>query len=500
MNQPMLEMKGIQKYFPGVHALDDCQFDLYAGEVHALVGENGAGKSTLMKILSGVYERDGGTVTLDGKDIYVKTTLEAQHLGISIIHQEINLMQDLTVSENIYIGREPMNGVFLDNARQDAMTNQLLDSLHLTDVRANTRVRSLTVAKQQMVEIAKALSFSNTRILIMDEPTAALTESEIEDLFSFIRELKSTGVGIIYISHRMEELRVIADRVTVMRDGKYVGTRNMADVSMDEIISMMVGRVIYEEPKTQSTVSADAPVVLEVRNLRSPAVKDVSFELHQGEILGLAGLMGAGRTEVARLICGADPMISGQIFVNGKQMHIKSPNDAVHAGIGYLSEDRKRYGLCLGLSLSDNVALPNLHKMTNGPIVDDGRIRKTANKYIELIQIKTPGPHALTRGLSGGNQQKVVISKWLERNCDILIFDEPTRGIDVGAKSEIYKLMNDLVRQGKSIIMISSEMPELLRMSDRIVVMCEGTKTGELPIEEATQEKIMTLATQHMGG
>ena len=500
MNQPMLEMKGIQKYFPGVHALDDCRFDLYAGEVHALVGENGAGKSTLMKILSGVYERDGGTVTLDGQDVHVKTTLEAQHLGISIIHQEINLMQDLTVSENIYIGREPMNGVLLNNAKQDEMTNRLLDSLHLTDIRANTRVRSLTVAKQQMVEIAKALSFSNTRILIMDEPTAALTESEIEDLFAFIRELKASGVGIIYISHRMEELRVIADRVTVMRDGKYVGTRNMADVSMDEIISMMVGRVIYEEPKTASTVSADAPVVLEVRNLTSPVVKGVSFELHRGEILGLAGLMGAGRTEVARLICGADPMTGGEIFVNGKKMHIKSPNDAVHAGIGYLSEDRKRYGLCLGLSVSDNVALPNLHKMTSGPVVDDGKVRRTAEKYIELIQIKTPGPHALTRGLSGGNQQKVVISKWLERNCDILIFDEPTRGIDVGAKSEIYKLMNDLVHQGKSIIMISSEMPELLRMSDRIVVMCEGTKTGELSIEDATQEKIMTLATQHMGG
>ena len=496
----MLEMSGIQKYFPGVHALDNCQFNLKAGEVHALIGENGAGKSTLMKILSGVYIKDGGTVTLDGKEINVRSTLEAQHLGISIIHQEINLMQDLTVSENIYIGREPMTGFMLNKRAQDEQTNRLLDSLHLSDIRANTRVRTLTVAKQQMVEIAKALSFDNTRILIMDEPTAALTESEIEDLFTFIRMLKQKGVGIIYISHRMEELKIIADRVTVMRDGQYVGTRDMADVELSEIISMMVGRVIYEEPKTKSSVPEDAPVVLEVKNLCSPAVKDVSFKLKKGEILGLSGLMGAGRTETARLICGADPKTSGEIFVKGKLVHIKTPNDAVKAGIGYLSEDRKRFGLCLGLSVADNVALPNLETHVTGPVVNDGKIQATTSKYIDRIRIKTPGTRTKARSLSGGNQQKVVLAKWLERDCDILIFDEPTRGIDVGAKSEIYRLMNDLVQQGKSIIMISSEMPELLRMSDRIVVMCEGVKTGELPIEEASQEKIMTLATKLMGG
>ena len=496
----MLEMTGIQKYFPGVHALDNCQFNLKAGEVHALIGENGAGKSTLMKILSGVYIKDGGTVTLDGKEINVRSTLEAQHLGISIIHQEINLMQDLTVSENIYIGREPMTGFMLNKRAQDEQTNRLLDSLHLSDIRAGTRVRTLTVAKQQMVEIAKALSFDNTRILIMDEPTAALTESEIEDLFTFIRMLKKKGVGIIYISHRMEELKIIADRVTVMRDGQYVGTRDMADVELSEIISMMVGRVIYEEPKTKSSVPDDAPVVLEVKNLCSPAVKDVSFKLKKGEILGLSGLMGAGRTETARLICGADPRTSGEIFVKGKLVHIKTPNDAVKAGIGYLSEDRKRFGLCLGLSVADNVALPNLETHVTGPVVNDGKIQATTSKYIDRIRIKTPGTRTKARSLSGGNQQKVVLAKWLERDCDILIFDEPTRGIDVGAKSEIYRLMNDLVQQGKSIIMISSEMPELLRMSDRVVVMCEGVKTGELPIEEASQEKIMTLATKLMGG
>ena len=498
MHDVILSMRDIDKVFPGVRALDKAQFELRAGEVHALVGENGAGKSTLMKILSGVYTKDGGTVLLDGKEIDVQNTLEAQHLGISIIHQEIILMQDLTVSENIYIGREPMRGFMINRALQDQRTNELLDSLHLNDIRANTRVRVLTVAKQQMVEIAKALSFDNTRILIMDEPTAALTESEIEDLFRFIRMLKAKGVGIVYISHRMEELKIIADRVTVMRDGQYVGTRDMADVSMDEIINMMVGRVIYEEPKQQSAVPADAPVVLEAKNLNSPMVKNVSLTLRKGEILGFAGLMGAGRTETARLICGADPMTSGEIYVNGKRAHIKTPNDAVLAGIGYLSEDRKRFGLCLGLAVSDNTALPNLDAHMKGVVIDDAKIRRTTQKYVDLIRIKTPSIRTLARSLSGGNQQKVVLAKWLERNCDILIFDEPTRGIDVGAKNEIYKLMNDLTQQGKSIIMISSEMPELLRMSDRIAVMCEGVKTGEMTIEEATQEKIMALATQLM--
>ena len=498
MQDVVLSMRDIDKVFPGVRALDHAQFELRAGEVHALVGENGAGKSTLMKILSGVYMKDGGTVLLDGKEIDVQNTLEAQHLGISIIHQEINLMQDLTVSENIYIGREPMRGFMINRALQDQRTNDLLDSLHLTDIRANTRVRVLTVAKQQMVEIAKALSFDNTRILIMDEPTAALTESEIEDLFRFIHMLKDKGVGIVYISHRMEELKVIADRVTVMRDGQYVGTRDMADISMDEIINMMVGRVIYEEPKQQSAVPADAPVVLEAKNLNAPMVKNVSLTLRKGEILGLAGLMGAGRTETARLICGADPMISGEIYVNGAQVHIKTPNDAVQAGIGYLSEDRKRFGLCLGLAVSDNTALPNLDAHMKGVVIDDNKIRRTTQKYVDMIRIKTPTIRTLARSLSGGNQQKVVLATWLERNCDILIFDEPTRGIDVGAKNEIYKLMNDLTQQGKSIIMISSEMPELLRMSDRIAVMCEGVKTGEMAIEEATQEKIMALATQLM--
>lgn len=496
----LLEMRDITKAFPGVLALDNCYFSLKAGEVHALVGENGAGKSTLMKILSGVYQKDSGTVLLDGEEINVHSVLEAQNMGISIIHQEINLMQDLTVSQNIFIGREPMKGLFIDRKKQDADTAQLLSSLHLNDICPDTVVKNLTVAKQQMIEIAKALSYASTRIMIMDEPTAALTESEIVDLFRFIERMKSQGIGIIYISHRMEELKKIADRVSVMRDGKYIGTKDMANVEMNEIISMMVGRVIYEEPKSVSSVAPGAPVVLEVKDLVSPDVHGVSFRLHKGEILGLSGLMGAGRTETARLICGADPLQSGEIIVNGQKTVIHTPNDAVKAGIGYLSEDRKRFGLCLGLSVEANVALPNLDHMSHGAFVDDHAIQTATQKYVEAIRIKTPSGKTLARGLSGGNQQKVVIAKWLERNCDILIFDEPTRGIDVGAKSEIYKLMNELAAEGKSIIMISSELPELLRMSDRIVVMCEGRKTGELDIAEATQEKIMELATRHEEG
>lgn len=496
MSEYMLTMHGIHKYFPGVHALDNCHFDLKSGEVHALIGENGAGKSTLSKILAGIYTMDEGTITLNGKNVVFKDTTDAQQHGISIIHQEISLMQDLTVAENIYIGREPMRWFSIDRAKQDQMTNTLLDSLNLTDIRANTKVSTLTVAKQQMVEIAKALSYDNTQILIMDEPTAALTESEIERLFSFIYMLKEKGVGIVYISHRMEELSQIADRVTVMRDGKYINTLNMADVQISDLVNMMVGRIIYEKQKTKSAVAKDAPIVMEALHLTSPQVHDISFHLKKGEILGLAGLMGAGRTETARLISGADPMSAGEIKINGKQVKIKTPHDAVKAGIGYLSEDRKRYGLCLGLSVAENIALPNLDSHTHLLTVDDNKIAETTQKYIEQIQIKTPSGDTPVGSLSGGNQQKVVISKWLERDCDILIFDEPTRGIDIGAKNEIYKLMNKLVAKGKSIIMISSEMPELLRMSDRIIVMCEGNISGEMLTEDATQEKIMTLATR----
>ncbi len=493
MSGLLLEMTGIQKFFPGVHALNNVRFDLRRGEVHALVGENGAGKSTLMKILTGVYTKDAGEIFIDGEPVSIHNAREAQMLGISIVHQELNLMKDLTVAENIYIGRESMKGILLDKKKQNRAAQALLDSLNIK-ISPTTVVGSLTVAKQQMVEIAKALSYENTRILIMDEPTAALSDAEIEELFHFIRNMKGRGVGVVYISHRMGEIKLLSDRITVMRDGQYVGTVETKDVSLGEVIRMMVGRVIYEQPKTRSAVAPDAPVVLEAIGLKSRDVKDVSLSLRRGEILGIAGLMGAGRTETVRLICGADPRDAGEIFVNGAQVAISSPSDAVRAGIGYLSEDRKRYGLCLILSVANNVALPSLESFTGRLVINDRKITRTAREYKDRIDIRTPHVNVKALSLSGGNQQKLVLAKWLVKNSNILIFDEPTRGIDVGAKSEIYKLMNHLASEGKSIIMISSEMPELLRMADRILVMCEGVKTGELDISEATQEKIMALA------
>ena len=494
MGEIILKMQGIQKYFPGVHALDDAQLEIRSGEVMGLIGENGAGKSTLMKILTGIYPKDGGTIEYFGEQIEIHGPKDAQNRGICIVHQELNLMQHLTVADNIFIGRESTKGIFLDKADQNRRTQELLDSLHLT-IDPKAEVRTLSVAKQQMVEIAKALSYNDTKILILDEPSAVLTDTEIDDLFTFVNQLKATGVGIIYISHRMDELKRITDRITVMRDGQYVGIRETAVTEITEIVRMMVGRTIYEEPKTCSVVPADAPVILECEHLNSWQVKDVSFKLKKGEILGFSGLMGAGRTETMRLLCGADPMDSGVIKINGKEVKIKTPKDAVELGIGYLSEDRKRYGLCLNLSITDNTIMSSINKLFKGPFVNEAQADKHSEEYIEKIRTKTPSTKTKVGSLSGGNQQKVVISKWLLRDCDILIFDEPTRGIDVGAKSEIYKLMNQLAQSGKSIIMISSDMPELLRMSDRVVVMCEGRVTGELDISEATQENNMTYAT-----
>jgi ribose transport system ATP-binding protein len=486
-------MTNIQKRFPGVHALDDAQIEVRQGQVHGLIGENGAGKSTLMKVLAGIYEKDEGTVVVKGKNVSYNTPTDALNDGVCMIHQELNLLPHLTVADNIYIGREPKKGIFLDSKKTIADARAVLESLNL-DIDPEVQVSRLSVAKQQMVEIAKALTY-DADVLIMDEPTAALTESEIEDLFRFINDLKAKNVAIVYISHRLEELKQITDVVTVMRDGQYIDTVKTSETELSEIISMMVGRTIYVAPKAHSMVEPNAPVVMRVENFESPDVHGVSFDLYRGEILGLAGLMGAGRTETARLIFGADPKTGGQIFINGEEVRINSPIDAVGHGIGYLSEDRKTFGLAVGLSVADNTVMASLEHYMRGIVVDEKKIAAAASDMVDKIGIKTPSLKQLVRNLSGGNQQKVVVAKWLVRDCDILIFDEPTRGIDVGAKSEIYKLMNQLISEGKSIIMISSEMPELLRMSDRIVVMNEGYKTGEVKIEDATQESIMHYAT-----
>lgn len=487
-------MKGIDKSFPGVHALKGVDLEVKRGEVHALMGENGAGKSTLMKVLTGIYQKDAGEIIYEGRPVEFHTPREAQDAGIAIVHQEINMMGQLTVAQNIFIGREYMNGKLIDDKAMNAEARKLFDKLNI-DINPAEIMENLTVGKQQMCEIAKAIS-REVKVIIFDEPTAALTEVEIEELFKIIRDLRKKQLGIVYISHRMDEIKQITDRVTVMRDGEYVGTLITEQCTKDDIINMMVGRVIFEDPKEKSNVPKDAPVVLKVEHLKAgKMVQDVSFELKKGEILGMAGLMGAGRTETARALFGADPVESGEIYVNGRKVNIHSPQDAVKAGIGYLSEDRKRFGLVLDKSVADNTVLATLERHLKGIFIDKKKCGKCASDYVEKLKTKTPGVDTPAVSLSGGNQQKVVIAKWLTRDCDILIFDEPTRGIDVGAKSEIYQLMNELVKQGKSIIMVSSEMTEILRMSDRILVMCEGRLTGNIPIEEATQEKIMHAAT-----
>ena len=495
---PIVTIKKLNKSFPGVKALVDAQFELVPGEVHALMGENGAGKSTLMKVLAGVYQKDSGEIEIDGKAVDIPDPHAAQKLGIGIIHQELNLMNHLTVAQNIFIGREPMGrlGLVIDTPKMLRDTQTILDQLHL-HLDPKTLVSDLTVAKQQMVEIAKALSFQGTRVLIMDEPTAALNNVEIDDLFRVIGQLKSEGVGIVYISHKMDELKRISDRVTVMRDGQYINTVPTATTSMETIISMMVGRPLFEGDGPCAP-AADNEIVLEVRNLnRGRAIKDVNFVVRKGEILGFAGLMGAGRTEVARAVFGADKIDSGEIRVKGNKVIIESPADAVKHGIGYLSEDRKHFGLATGMDVASNIVLSTMKRFLSfNFILKHSAINEAARSFVKQLEIKTPSLGQRVSLLSGGNQQKIVIAKWLVRDSEILFFDEPTRGIDVGAKSEIYKLLNALAQQGRAIVMISSELPEVLRLSHRILVMCEGRITGEVSAAEATQENIMRLATQ----
>ena len=494
MGEVILTMKGIDKSFPGVHALDHVDLEIRKGEVLALMGENGAGKSTLMKVLTGIYKKDEGTITYEGKEIEFENPSAAQEAGVIIVHQELNMLSHLTVAQNIFIGREIMKGSMIDDAKMNEEAAKLFKKLNI-DIDPAETMGNLTVGKQQMCEIAKAISHE-AKVIIFDEPSAALTETEIEELFKIIRDLRNKGMAMVYISHRMDEIKAITDRVTVMRDGTYVGTIITKDSTKDDIINMMVGRVIYEDPKTQSNVPKDAPVVLKVEHLNAgKMVKDVSFELHKGEILGFSGLMGAGRTETARALFGADPKDSGDIYINGQKVDIKSPQDAVKCGIGYLSEDRKRYGVVVGKTVAENTTMATMEKFMKGLFINKKKEDEVAWTHVKALKTKTPTVDTEVVNLSGGNQQKVVIAKWLTRDCDILIFDEPTRGIDIGAKSEIYTLMNELVAQGKSIIMISSEMTEVLRMSDRVIVMCEGRKTGEIDISEATQENIMHMAT-----
>jgi len=494
MSDPILRVEGISKGFPGVQALKDVHLEVRAGEVLVLVGENGAGKSTLMKILSGIYTRDEGTITFEGEEIELTSPLQAQQLGITIIHQELNMMPDLTVAQNIYIGREPRKGPFVSERALNRRTDELLKRL---DIKLDPRkkVGDLTVAEQQMVEIAKALSF-NAKVLIMDEPTSALTDTEVETLFVLIEQLKQRGTGIVYISHRMDELRRLADRVSVLRDGAYIGSLEKSEISVPKIIEMMVGRAIDEGTRPEAREHTADPVVLDVQGLSTKSLlKDVSFQLHKGEILGFAGLMGAGRTETARAIIGADRKDGGSIHVGGKQARIRQPEDAVKRGIGYLSEDRKLLGLMLEQDVTFNTVLASLDSYANAiGWMGDRKAKNQTKDYVQQLRVKTPSVNQIVKLLSGGNQQKVVIARWLMRDCDILIFDEPTRGIDVGAKEEIYRLMQQLAASGKSIIVISSELPEILRVANRIAVFANGRITGTLRNEEASQEKIMQLA------
>jgi ribose transport system ATP-binding protein len=496
MSETFLQMSHITKRFPGVLALSNVDFALRKGEVHALLGENGAGKSTLMKILSGVYQPDEGNILFEDQAVSFANPLSAQKAGITIIHQEFNLFPELTVEDNIFIGREfcKNNRWRLDEKQQRQAAIDILQKLNL-NIAPDTLVADLTVAQQQMVEIAKAISV-NAKILIMDEPTAALTETEIDSLFQVTRLLKEQGTGIVYISHRLEELALIADRATVMRDGQFIATVDYDAVKISDLIAMMVGRDLGNIYPRREPLSQHKPV-LEVSGLtRKGVLNNIDFTLHQGEILGFAGLMGAGRTELARAIFGADPIDSGTITLNGKVTVVKDIPDAIKQGISYLTEDRKKEGLALGLSVERNIMLGNYPEYSDRyGNVDSKRCQQTSQEQVKALRIKTPHLEQAALNLSGGNQQKIIIARWVCKDTDILIFDEPTRGIDVGAKLEIYELMNRLVAKGKSIIMISSELPEVLGMCDRILVMRSGRITGELASDDATQEKIMQYAT-----
>lgn len=490
----MIEMTGIDKSFNGNTVLKDVDFSVRKGEIHALMGENGAGKSTLMKILTGMYTRDKGEVKVNGKLVDFKNPKEAEQLGIAVIHQELNILPDLTVAENLFLGKEKTygNSGILKTKEMNKEAKKILSELGL-EVDVTTVARELSVGKQQMIEIAKATS-SDAELIIMDEPTAALTDREIETLFTTIRSLQANGVSFVYISHRMEEIFALCDRITILRDGQYVGTKAIKETSFDEIVQMMVGRELGERfPERNAQIGE---VKLIARGLtRNGFFEDVSFELRAGEVLGIAGLMGAGRTEVVQSLFGYKKLNKGEILLDGKQVKITNPMQAKKLGFGYVTEDRKSEGLIIDFSIKDNLSLANLQKISNNGIVQDSREKQLYKTMVEKLDIRTSGPNQAAKSLSGGNQQKIVIAKWLGIEPNVLILDEPTRGVDVGAKKEIYAIINELAERGVAILMISSELPEIIGMADRVLVMHEGRLMAGLQKEEMTQERIMHYAT-----
>ncbi|MFD8127138.1 sugar ABC transporter ATP-binding protein [Streptomyces mirabilis] len=490
----LLRIEGIRKTFPGVVALDSVDFDLRRGEVHVLLGENGAGKSTLIKMLSGAYQPDSGRVLVDGEEVRVHGAQDSERLGIATIYQEFNLVPDLTVAENIFLGRQPRRYGLIDRKRMEAEAAELLERVGVS-VSPRARVRELGIARLQMVEIAKALSL-NARVLIMDEPTAVLTSEEVEKLFSIVRRLREDGVGIVFITHHLEEIAALGDRVTVIRDGKSVG-QVPASTTEDELVRLMVGRSIEQQyPRVRAAVDdGSGTTLLTVEGLtRDGAFHDVSFEVRAGEVVGIAGLVGAGRTEVVRAVFGADPYDKGTVKVAGSALRRHDVNAAMAAGIGLIPEDRKGQGLLLDASVEENLGLVTMRAATHGGLVDLKGQRAAAARIAEQLGVRMAGLGQHVRTLSGGNQQKVVIGKWLLADTKVLILDEPTRGIDVGAKVEIYQLVNELTAAGAAVLMISSDLPEVLGMSDRVLVMAQGRIAGELSADEATQDSVMALA------
>lgn len=489
----MIEMTGIDKAFSGNVVLKDVQFSLADGEIHALMGENGAGKSTLMKILTGIYGRDAGVIKVDGQEVDFKSPKEAEAMGIAVIHQELNILPDLTVAENLFLGNEKTVGMgILKTKEMNREASRILKQLGL-DVDVKTPAGQLSVGKQQIIEIAKAIE-THAKVIIMDEPTAALTDREIKTLFKTIRKLQSQGVSFVYISHRMEEIFAICDRITILRDGQYIGVRVIKETNFDEIVKMMVGRELGDRfPERNASIGE---VKLEVKGLtRNDYCQDINFQLRKGEVLALAGLMGAGRTEVAEALFGYRKMNKGEIFIDGQKVKISNPIQAKKHGIGFVTEDRKSEGLVVDFSIKDNIMLTNLDKASKMSVINSKKESTFVNNLMKKLGVRSSGAMQTAKSLSGGNQQKVVIAKWLGDAPEILILDEPTRGVDIGAKKEIYQIINDLAEQGVAILMISSELPEVIGMADRVLVMHEGKITGEVSKEEMTQEKIMHYAT-----